>query len=78
MDPVPDPLLLRKCGSAENRTRDLRIWSQELWPLDHRGGRLTSLFSDLVKITSLIRAEVTFNDKNIAVEIVTYSLHYLQ
>jgi hypothetical protein len=36
--PVPDPLLLRKCGSAGNRTRDLGICSQELWPLDHRGG----------------------------------------
>jgi hypothetical protein len=38
VDPVPDPLLLRKSGSSGNRTRDLRICSQELWPLDHRGG----------------------------------------
>ena len=38
MDPVPDPLLLGKSGSAGNRTRDLRICSQKLWPLDHRGG----------------------------------------
>ena len=38
MNPVPDPLLLRKSGSAENRTRDLCICSQKLWPLDHRGG----------------------------------------
>ena len=38
MDPVPDPLLLRKSGSAGNRTRDLCICSQKLWPLDHRGG----------------------------------------
>jgi hypothetical protein len=38
VDPVPDPLLLRKSGSAWNRTRDLWICSQELWPLDHRGG----------------------------------------
>jgi hypothetical protein len=29
VDPVPDPLLLRKSGSAENRTRDLWICSQE-------------------------------------------------
>jgi hypothetical protein len=29
VDPVPDPLLLRKSGSAGNRTRDLRICSQE-------------------------------------------------
>jgi hypothetical protein len=39
VDPVPDPLLLRKCGSAGNRTLELWICSQELWPLDHRGGR---------------------------------------
>ena len=31
-------LLLRKSGSAGNRTRDLCICSQKLWPLDHRGG----------------------------------------
>ena len=35
--PVPDPLPLRKSGSAGNRTRDLCICSQKLWPLDHRG-----------------------------------------
>ena len=39
MDPVPDPLLLRKSGSAGNRTRDLCICSQKLCPLDHRGGQ---------------------------------------
>jgi hypothetical protein len=38
VDPVPDPLLLRKSGSAGNRTWDLWVSSQELWPLDHRGG----------------------------------------
>jgi hypothetical protein len=42
VDPVPDSLLLRKSGSARNRTRDLWICSQELWPLDHRGGPLRS------------------------------------
>jgi hypothetical protein len=36
LDPVPDPLLLRKSGSAENRTRDLWICSQVLWPLVRR------------------------------------------
>jgi hypothetical protein len=36
--PVPDPFLLRKSGSAENRTRDLWICSQKLSPLDHSGG----------------------------------------
>jgi hypothetical protein len=36
--PVSDPLLLRKSGSAGNRTRDLWTWRQELWPLGHIGG----------------------------------------
>ena len=39
MDPVPDPLLVRKSGSAGDRTRDLCICSQKLLPLDHRGGQ---------------------------------------
>jgi hypothetical protein len=38
VDPVPDPLLLRKYGSAGNRTRT--SGSVELWPLDHRSGHL--------------------------------------
>jgi hypothetical protein len=38
--PVPDPLL-RKYGSARNWCRKLWICSQELWPLDHRGGQFT-------------------------------------
>jgi hypothetical protein len=37
VDPVPDPLLLRKSGSTGNRTHILWICRQELWPLDHRG-----------------------------------------
>jgi hypothetical protein len=37
VDHVPDKLLLRKSDSAEIRTRDLWVCSQELWPLDHRG-----------------------------------------
>jgi hypothetical protein len=44
VDPVPDPLLLRKSDSARNRTRDLWVSSQELRPLDHRG-RLPTKFS---------------------------------
>jgi hypothetical protein len=43
VDPVSDPLLLRKSGSAKNRTWDLWICSQELWPLDHRGGLLSNI-----------------------------------
>jgi hypothetical protein len=38
VDPVRDPLRPRKCGRAGNQTRGLSICSQELWPLDHRGG----------------------------------------
>ena len=48
VDPVPDPLLLRKSASTGNRTRDLCICSQKLWPLDHRGGPcliISSLYS---------------------------------
>jgi hypothetical protein len=43
-NPVPDPLLLRKSASAGNRTRDLWIWSQELRPVDHRGGLTSVLY----------------------------------
>jgi hypothetical protein len=34
VDPVLDPLLIRKSGSTGNRTWDLWICSQELWSLD--------------------------------------------
>jgi hypothetical protein len=37
VDPFPDPLLLRKPGSAGNWTKHLWIYSQEIWPLDYRG-----------------------------------------
>jgi hypothetical protein len=40
VDPVPDSLLLRKSGSARNRTRDLWVCSQEVYSLDHRGGHI--------------------------------------
>jgi hypothetical protein len=36
--PVPDTLLVRQSGSAGNRTRDLWIFSQKFWLLNHRGG----------------------------------------
>jgi hypothetical protein len=38
VDPVPEPLLLRKSGSAGNRNRDLWFSNQEVRPLNHRGG----------------------------------------
>jgi hypothetical protein len=44
--PVSDPILLRKCGRAGNRIRDLWICSQKLWPQNHRGG-LTSVVSQI-------------------------------
>jgi hypothetical protein len=43
VDPISDPLLLIKTSSAENRTRDLLACSQEMWPLDHRGGHTFSV-----------------------------------
>jgi hypothetical protein len=43
-NPVPDTILLRKSGSAGNRTRDLWICSQEIWPLDYRGGHFCNKF----------------------------------
>jgi hypothetical protein len=39
VDSVPDPLLLRKSGTVGNRTQDLSVSSQELWPLDRTGGQ---------------------------------------
>jgi hypothetical protein len=43
--PTPDQLLLRKSAGAGNQIQDLWICSQELWPLDHRGGHnLTVVF----------------------------------
>jgi len=51
VDPVPDPLLLRKSGSAGDRTRDLCICSQKLWPLDHRGGpKLVHLVGFIIRL----------------------------
>jgi hypothetical protein len=52
VDPVPDPLLLRKSGSAGNRTQDLWVSSQKLWLLDHRGGLLRSDHSEKLKSDS--------------------------
>jgi hypothetical protein len=59
VDPVPDALLLRKSGSAGNRTRDHWICSQELWPLDHRVGpsiykKLGQKYLTLIKQLELI------------------------
>jgi hypothetical protein len=56
VDPGPDPLLLRKSGSTENRT-------QELWPLDHRGSHIYiyiyMVYSRAVTILSLSFLQTT-------------------
>jgi hypothetical protein len=49
VDPVPDPLLLRKSGS-----------SQELWPLDHRGGHMPNHYSTKI---DYVRAEAVMDNK---------------
>jgi hypothetical protein len=49
VDPVPGPLLLRKCGIVGNQTRDLRICSQEPWPLDHRYKYVSSPISTFLR-----------------------------
>jgi hypothetical protein len=38
VDPIPDQLLLKKSGSAGNRTRTSGSVARN-WPLDHRGGQ---------------------------------------
>jgi hypothetical protein len=55
VDPVPDPLLLRKSGNTGNRTWHLWVCREELWPLDHRGGPLLiSLLPENVPFTYYI------------------------
>jgi hypothetical protein len=49
VDAVPDPKLLRKSGSAGNRTGDLWVCSHEPWPLDHRGIDRLGLLFEIVK-----------------------------
>jgi hypothetical protein len=59
VDPVPDPLLLRTSDSAGNQTRDLWICSQELLPLDHRGGPAPSnwrqFYSQICRIERVLQ-----------------------
>jgi hypothetical protein len=44
VDPVPDPLPLRKSGGAGDRTRDLCDCSQTRRPPDHRDLRYLTKF----------------------------------
>jgi hypothetical protein len=52
VDPVPDPLLLRKCDSAGNRTRDVWVSSQKL----ARGLRATEFvcFVSIIVIQTML------------------------
>jgi hypothetical protein len=50
VDPVLDLLLLIKSGSGGNRTRDLWVCSQEVWPLGHRGGGAIQEHADIYLI----------------------------
>jgi hypothetical protein len=56
---VPVPLLLRKSGSAGNRTRDLCICSKKFWPLDHGGGLV--YIQSFIKIRSGIQTLLDTN-----------------
>jgi hypothetical protein len=38
VDPVPDPLLLRKCGTAGNRIRTSGSVARNILTVGHRGG----------------------------------------
>jgi hypothetical protein len=55
VNPVPESLLLRKSGNAENWTRDLWICGQELWPLDHRGDSPYQIYLGNVSDEILLR-----------------------
>jgi hypothetical protein len=55
VDPVPDPLLLRKSGSAGNRTRDLWVSSQELCVI-HALIRSVALHGKNDKVSTLCAA----------------------
>jgi hypothetical protein len=75
VDPVPDQLLLRKSGSSRNRTRDLWICSQELWPLDHRGGLLHDNYKEQFSILIVVSIIWT---KQIQTFLNLHNLFYLQ
>jgi hypothetical protein len=65
VDPVPDPLLLRKSGSAGNRTRDLCICSQKL---DHSGGPNNDTCTICIRDFSKEQYELPEDDKQYAIE----------
>jgi hypothetical protein len=90
VDPVPDPLLLRKFGSAGNRSGDLWICSQEFWLLDHRADLeyIIVLTKSIYRWMHLLRQlktcrifvtsrklVVTFPNENVFSVIVEYTMH---
>jgi hypothetical protein len=52
VDPVPDPLLLGKSGGPGNRTRDLRIYGQEV--LSTRSERQSILLLVLILLLVVV------------------------
>jgi hypothetical protein len=70
VDPVPDSLLLRKSGSAGIPTRDLCVCSQEVWPLDHRGGHF-----DLYNLQNSSSYIITLRPIQAVTEMTTTNLH---
>jgi hypothetical protein len=61
VDPVPDPLLLRKSGSAENQTRDLSVCGQELTTRPQRRSyniRIHNFIQDRILLVSVIIVDI--------------------
>jgi hypothetical protein len=81
VDPVPDRLLLRKCGSAGHRTQNLCICSQEFWPLEHRGGLYINMlrfqsFYDIIHSNALMLH--TYQMRELLISLVrSHALRYL-
>jgi hypothetical protein len=59
VDPVPDPLLFLLVVHG-NRTRDPWICSQELWPLDHRGGHFQHSKKNVISWSESMKILITF------------------
>jgi hypothetical protein len=59
VDPVPNPLLLRKCGISRNVTRDFWVSSQDLWALDQ------SLIQELTTRAMKLPVDIRFISKTL-------------
>jgi hypothetical protein len=58
VDPVPDPLILRKSGSTGNRTRTSGLAARNSWPPDHRGGRKETTHKNLQMLKRCLKASL--------------------